>query len=202
MDHALTILPGDKFTENEVKEIVAFGFSREQVRFYVQLVICRALKPTKNISFLLFSDFNFNCILLRPFPNWDSSTAIRNQRRPPFSPNLSSSKPRNHCCQLRVANNWKWAWKPARSRFQTIRDNNWPTATSIVEVNFEDVPLFCFRLSNFIMRGFSFTSWVHGLDNIGLGSAMGILCILVCTFKMTFNWVSFSGWFSFHLREI
>ncbi|BET00171.1 inducible protein [Nesidiocoris tenuis] len=30
MDHALTILPEDKFTETEVKEIVAFGFSREQ----------------------------------------------------------------------------------------------------------------------------------------------------------------------------
>uniref|UniRef100_A0A146M4P9 Protein DDI1 2 n=1 Tax=Lygus hesperus TaxID=30085 RepID=A0A146M4P9_LYGHE len=31
MDHALTILPGDKFTETEVKELMSFGFSREQV---------------------------------------------------------------------------------------------------------------------------------------------------------------------------
>ena len=31
LDHALNILPQDKFSEDEVKELVNLGFTREQV---------------------------------------------------------------------------------------------------------------------------------------------------------------------------
>ena len=76
------LLPTDKFTEKQVSDLIALGFSRAQVRIIIIYIKCLFTDFIKIVSFLHH----------RFWKNWENSMEIQLKQQLHFSQKLSNFK--------------------------------------------------------------------------------------------------------------